>query len=85
MRWICWNRRTGERVVLKSGDSRTGCEYLLVNTTYNIHGWEALARGWQAEGFDDWLRHMEEGEPLAEIKSGQTVLWQFWRNPDYTD
>jgi len=74
-----------ERVVLKSGDSRTGCEYLLVNTTYNIHGWEALARGWQAEGFDDWLRHMEEGETLAEIKSGQTVLWQIWRNPDYTD
>ena len=71
------------RVVLKSADSRTGCEYLLVNTTYDIHGWEALARGWPAEGFDDWLRQVEQTEPLAEIKSGETVLWQIFRNPGY--
>lgn len=73
------------RVVLKSGDSRTGCEYLLVNTTYDIHGWEALARGWPAEGFDDWLRQVEQTGPLAEIKSGKTVLWQIFRNPGYEE
>ena len=74
-----------DRVVLKSEDSRTGCEYLLVNTTYDIHGWEALARGWPAPGFDDWLRQVEQGEPAAEIKSGKTVLWKIYRNPGYQE